>query len=74
MDGLEATRRIRAFELAHGRFRAPIVAMTANAMPADRQACLDAGMDHFIAKPFKAEEVRVRLEQVAANLARGDAA
>ena len=73
MDGLEATRRIRAFELAHARARTPIVAMTANAMPADRQACLDAGMDHFIAKPFKAEEVRERLEQVAVNVALGAA-
>ena len=47
MDGLEATRRIRA----RGE-TAPIVAMTANVMASDRQACLEAGMDGFVAKPI----------------------
>jgi len=54
MDGLEATRAIRAFEAANGRPKVCIVAMTANADPADRKACADAGMDDFLAKPFKA--------------------
>jgi CheY-like chemotaxis protein len=64
MDGLEATREIRARERAAesrggGRVRRlpPIVAMTANAMESDRQACLDAGMDDHLAKPVKAAEV-----------------
>jgi len=49
MDGLEATRRIRARAGSH----APrIVAMTANAMQEDRQMCYDAGMDDFVAKPI----------------------
>ncbi len=49
MDGLAATRLIRA----DGAFNAlPIIAMTANAMPADRQACIDAGMNDHIAKPI----------------------
>jgi CheY-like chemotaxis protein len=52
MGGLEATRRIRASEPA-GR-HTPIIAMTANAMEADRLACLDAGMDAHVAKPFNA--------------------
>ena len=62
MDGLEATRAIRAFELAQGRPRIPIVAMTANAMDSDRQACEDAGMDDFLSKPFKADTLRQILD------------
>jgi CheY-like chemotaxis protein len=67
MDGLESTRRIRAFELANGRLRCPIVAMTANARPEDRRACDEVGMDDFIAKPFNAADIRQRLQQVAST-------
>ena len=52
MDGVEATRRIRIQE-GDGR-RTPIIAMTANAMKRDREACLEAGMDDFVAKPLDA--------------------
>lgn len=61
MDGLEATRAIRAFEMASHRKRVRIVAMTANAMASDREACELAGMDAFLSKPFKADELRVHL-------------
>jgi CheY-like chemotaxis protein len=61
MDGLEATRAIRAFELANQRKRTRIVAMTANAMASDREACELAGMDAFLSKPFKADELRLHL-------------
>ncbi|MBL8384087.1 MAG: response regulator [Burkholderiales bacterium] len=57
MGGLEATRRIREDEAASERRRLPIVAMTASAMPSDREACLAAGMDGYIAKPFEIEEL-----------------
>ena len=56
MDGLEATRQIRALESALGQ-RVPIVAMTANAMKGDEATCLAAGMDGYVAKPFEADKL-----------------
>jgi PAS domain S-box-containing protein len=57
MDGLEATRRIRAMGREGGNI--PIIALTANAFPEDREACRLAGMDEFVVKPVE----RHRLEQ-----------
>ena len=51
MDGFEASRRILAAR--NGRKAIPIVAMTANAMPGDRERCLEAGMVDFLAKPYR---------------------
>jgi CheY-like chemotaxis protein len=65
MDGLDATRAIRAFETAHQRKPVRIVAMTANAMASDRKACELAGMDAFLSKPFKADELRLHLSALA---------
>ena len=50
-NGLEAARRIREQELARGLKHTPIVAVTANAMTGDREACLAAGMDGYVPKP-----------------------
>ncbi|MDM4766318.1 MHYT domain-containing protein [Pelomonas sp. SE-A7] len=60
LDGLGATRRIRNFELAQGRARTPIVALTASVLEEDRQAALTAGMDGFAVKPV--EPVRLYSE------------
>ena len=60
MDGIDAARGVRALEERLGRSRMPIVALTADALPAGRQACRDAGMDGFLLKPVdpaKLEEI-----------------
>jgi PAS domain S-box-containing protein len=51
LDGLEATRQIRAWERLHGHPRCPIIAVTANAFAEDQRECEAAGMDDFISKP-----------------------
>ncbi|RMH05206.1 MAG: response regulator [Planctomycetota bacterium] len=67
LDGLEATRRLRRREAEKGLPRQRVVAMTANAMVGDRERCLQAGMDDYIAKPIdQAELDRVLSETPAA--------
>jgi CheY-like chemotaxis protein len=69
MDGLEATRRIRAFAYENPGLPAPrIVAMTADAMPEDREICLTAGMDDYLTKPLDFEAVRAMLEKTAKHV------
>jgi CheY-like chemotaxis protein len=57
LDGLDATRRVRAIEAARNLARTPIVALTANALGEDREACLAAGMDDFLVKPLDREKL-----------------
>jgi signal transduction histidine kinase/CheY-like chemotaxis protein len=65
MDGFEATAVIRAREQKHGS-RTPIIALTAHAMEGDRQRCLDADMDGYLAKPVKAVELFDVIDRVMA--------
>jgi signal transduction histidine kinase len=53
MDGLQASREIRAIEAQHSRAPVPIIALTANAMEADKEACMEAGMNGFLSKPYQ---------------------
>ncbi len=55
MDGLTATRKIRAWEQANGRPPTPIIALTASALKGDREMCLAAGCTAFLTKPIKQE-------------------
>jgi CheY-like chemotaxis protein len=69
MDGLEATRQIRAMaqsvqpELSNLAKSIQIIAITANAMHDDREKCLASGMNDFIAKPFKVEQIQAAIEK-----------
>lgn len=64
IDGLEASRRMRAAEKAK---RVPIVALTANALAENREACLAAGMNSFLTKPLDREKLLILLDEIAAK-------
>lgn len=65
MDGITATRHIRAQEKAKSGPRTPIIALTANALPAERERCLAAGMDHFLIKPLTFSVLASTLEEIS---------
>jgi PAS domain S-box-containing protein len=65
MDGLEATKRVRDSEREEEHI--PIIAMTAHAMKGDREMCLSAGMDDYVSKPIKADELFSVIERVVSQ-------
>jgi len=71
MDGLEATAMIRQREETSGH-HIPIIAMTAHAMAGDRDRCIEAGMDDYISKPIKPQELQEAIEkQILKSIMRG---
>ncbi|MFC7337428.1 PAS domain S-box protein [Haloferula chungangensis] len=72
MDGLEATQRLRAGEAGEAVRTLPVVAVTANAMEADQEACREAGMDYYLSKPINGRELeKVMLDVMAPFQASG---
>ena len=67
LDGLDATRVIRVREQKSG-IHIPIVAMTAHAMKGDRELCLEAGMDGYLMKPIRAEQLFRQIEEISNSL------
>jgi len=67
MDGFEAAQEIRRRERASGRPRVPIVALTANVLADERDQCLQAGMDDYLAKPFEPDDIQRVVERCMAN-------
>lgn len=65
MDGYEATRLIRERENSSGKHHQVIIAMTADAMEGDREMCLQVGMDDYLSKPFKENDLRAMLARWA---------
>jgi CheY-like chemotaxis protein len=63
MDGLAAARSIRAEEIERGRLATPIIALTADAMAHQIDACLRAGMGHFVAKPIRVDDLYATIDR-----------
>ena len=63
MDGLEATREIRRWEVESGAKPIHVIALTADALSGDREKCLDAGMDDYLSKPLRPQDLQNALQR-----------
>ena len=63
LDGIEATRKMRALQAGSAKGLTPIVALTANVQPEDRERCFAAGMNDFISKPFRQGDIVAVLQR-----------
>lgn len=69
IDGFEATHFIREWEKERAAIPIPIIGMTAHVLAGDRERCINAGMDDYIAKPFHPDEFRSKIEKYLAQAA-----
>ncbi len=70
LDGLEATRQLRAGAAGVRDTGVPVIALTANAMDGDRESCLAAGMDDFLSKPVSIHALRQAIDRARARVTR----
>jgi CheY-like chemotaxis protein len=68
MDGYETARQVRTRWSSNETARPRMIALTANAMPGDRDLCLSAGMDDYISKPMQIQVLQTTLERWGADL------
>jgi CheY-like chemotaxis protein len=73
MDGYQATTEIRRLHQEGALRRIPVIALTANALPEDRERCLAAGMDDYLSKPIAPEDLRAMLDKYLDHTAAGSA-
>lgn len=73
MNGLEATEAIRAYEAENGRDRTPIIGLTAHALKGDREMCIEAGMDDYMAKPISPDALEAKIAEWLSGSAKGSA-